>query len=356
MLLPEAVNRVPDRRSAAGATIFEVSWFQGIAAIAQTAATWRPDILHLHSFWLWPIAQELCARLGKPLVYTVHSLDRAEYELGQGSRECLTQWVGQEAVIRGADRVIALTESERKLLDEYCPGLHQHVRVVGNGIEDDVVTKPSVVRQTASAPLVLFNGRFVERKGIHELMKAIAIVVNEVPTVRFVLAGGHRSCSGAQMESWLLTERLRPYRAQIHFTGWLTPPELAEWYRDANILVVPSWYEPFGMVILEGMLHGLAIAASAVGGPTEILDHGRTGVLFPPRDVEALAHAVLRLVENPELRLRIAAAGQREVRERWLWSRSIEKMRQVYEELMPAASAIAILRQSASLRALANAA
>jgi glycogen synthase len=356
VLLPEAVSRVPMTRSAAGATIFEVSWFQGIDAITQTAATWRPDILHLHSFWLWPIAQGLCARLGKPLVYTVHSLDRAEYELGQGPRECLTQWVGQEAVIRGADRVIALTQSERELLDEYCPGLHQHVRVVGNGIDDDIVTKPSVVRQGASAPLVLFNGRFVERKGIHELMKAIAVVVNEAPTVRFVLAGGHRSCSGAQMESWLLTERLRPYRAQIHFTGWLTPLELAKWYREANILVVPSWYEPFGMVILEGMLHGLTIAASAVGGPAEILDHGRTGVLFPPRDAEALAHAVLRLVENPELCLRIGAAGHREVREKWLWSRIIEKMRRVYQELMPAACGAAISRQTATLRALANAA
>jgi glycosyltransferase involved in cell wall biosynthesis len=93
-----------------------------------------------------------------------YSLDRAEYELGQGPRECLTQWVGQEAVIRGADRVIALTQSERELLDEYCPGLHQHVRVVGNGIDDDIVTKPSLVRQGASAPLVLFNGRFVENK------------------------------------------------------------------------------------------------------------------------------------------------------------------------------------------------
>ena len=87
----------PITRLAAGATIYEVSWFQGIDAIAQTAAKWRPDILHLHSFWLWPLAQGLRARLDKPLVYTVHSLDRAEYELGRGPSECLTQWVGQEA-------------------------------------------------------------------------------------------------------------------------------------------------------------------------------------------------------------------------------------------------------------------
>jgi glycosyltransferase involved in cell wall biosynthesis len=91
-------------------------------------------------------------------------------------------------------------------------------------------------------------------------------------------------------------------------------------------------------------------------GPAEILDHGRTGVLFPPRDAEALAHAVLRLVDNPELCLRIGAAAHREVREKWLWSRIIEKMRRVYQELMPAACGAAISRQTATLRALANAA
>jgi glycogen synthase len=354
--LPEAASRVPATRRATGATIFEVSWFQGIDAIAQTAAMWRPDILHLHSFWLWPLAQGLRARLGKPLVYTVHSLDRAEYELGQGPLECLTQWVGQEAVIRIADRVIALTQSERELLKNYCPSVDERVRVVGNGIEDVAFTRRGASRDS-SAPLVLFNGRFVERKGVHELMEAIGIVLGQAPAVRFVLAGGHRGCSGAQMESWLLPARLRPLQAQIHFTGWLTPRQLRKWYRRADILVVPSWYEPFGMVILEGMLHGLAIAASAVGGPVEILDHERTGLLFPERDAKALAEAILRLVNDPDHRLRIGAAGSREVREKWLWHRIIKKMQRVYEELMPAAACgVAISRQIANLRALANAA
>ena len=133
----------------------------------------------------------------------------------------------------------------------------------------------------STAPLVLFNGRFVERKGIRELMEAIEIVLAQAPAVQFVLAGGHRGCSAAQMESWLLPAQLRPMRTQIQFTGWLTPQELTNWYCEADILVVPSWYEPFGMVILEGMLHGMAIAASAVGGPKEILDHEQTGLLFP---------------------------------------------------------------------------
>jgi glycosyltransferase involved in cell wall biosynthesis len=355
VLLPEAVRTFPVTRSAVGATIFEVSWFQGVEAIAKTAAKWRPDILHLHSFWLWPLAEGLRARLGKPLVYTVHSLDRAEYELGRGPSECLTQWVGQQSVISNADRVIALTQSERELLKEYCPGVDGRVRVVGNGIEDLALT-PRAENGDSTAPLVLFNGRFVERKGIHELMKAIEIVLTQAPAVRFVLAGGHRGCTAAHMESWLLPTQLHPMRKQIQFTGWLTPGELANWYRAADILVVPSWYEPFGMVILEGMLHGLAIAASAVGGPREILDHERTGLLFPAKDPKALAEAILRLVRDPNLRLRTAAAGAKVVRQKWLWRQIVEKMKRLYQELMPVACLQTMLAGTEAPRALATAA
>ena len=310
--LPETTAHTVETRLAAGATIFEVSWFQGIESVAQIVTMWRPDVLHLHSFWLWPIAQALRDWVKKPLVYTVHSLDRAEYELGHGPPETLTQWVGQESVIRDADRVIALTQSERELLKQYCPGVEERIRVVGNGIEE-IAIRPQAKGPGRDTPTVLFSGRFVEQKGIHELIEAICIVLAQAPAVRFVLAGGHRHCTGAQMESWLLPARLYPHRAQIKFTGWLTPWEMETWYRAADILVVPSWYEPFGMVILEGMLHGLAVAASAVGGPTEILDHGHTGVLFAPRDAGALAKAVLQLTNDPDGRVRIAEAGAKDV-------------------------------------------
>jgi len=80
-------------------------------------------------------------RLSVPLVYTVHSLNRAEYELGGGPPQCVGQWGQQEVVIYGADRVISLTQSERILVQEYCPGIETRVRVVGNGIEADPITR-----------------------------------------------------------------------------------------------------------------------------------------------------------------------------------------------------------------------
>jgi len=167
----------------------------------------------------------------------------------------------------------------------------------------------------------------VERKGIRELIDAMDIVFAQTPDVQFVLAGGHRDCTASQMESWLLPANLYAHRSQIHFTGWLTPEQMTKRYRAADVVVVPSWYEPFGMVVLEGMIHGLAVAASAIGGPAEILKDGETGLLFLPCNAAALADAILRLVNDRDLRVRIAAAGSEEVRKTWLWSRIAEKMR-----------------------------
>lgn len=332
---PFVSNVAEKRRRSHGSTIFEVSWFLDPATIVAIAASWRPDVLHLHSFWIWPIAENLRRSLGVPLVYTVHSLDRAEYEIGAGPSQCMNQWGIQQAVVHGVDRIISLTGSERDLLIDYCPEVSERIRVVGNGIED-VSLRGRAKRDDREIPVVLFSGRFVDRKGIWELIKAIEIVLAVAPNVRFVLAGGHRDCPGSQMEGWLLSKSLQPHRSKVRFTGWLTVEQMNEWYRAADILVVPSWYEPFGMVVLEGMINGLAVAASAVGGPAEILRDGRTGLLFPPRNAEALAQSILRLVLDVNLRKRIANAGAAAVRETWLWPRVVEKMCSVYAEAMSA--------------------
>jgi len=324
---------VTRRRRRGGATILEASWFEDIETLVRRVRDWGADLLHLHSFWLWPIAQALRDRLRLPLVYTVHSLDRAEYEIGAGPPQCFGQWTQQSSVIHGADIVICLTGSERELLRQYCPGVDGRIRIVGNGIEDAPLRRRARPAQGAG-PTVLFSGRFVDRKGIWELIGAIGIVLAAAPDVRFVLAGGHRDCPAAQMEAWLLPENLRPYQSQIHFTGWLTQQQMAAHYRAADILVVPSWYEPFGMVVLEGMIHGLAVAAAAVGGPAEILRDGETGLLFAPRDAQALASAILRLAQDPDFRLRLADAGARDVRENWLWPCIVQKMQRVYEEVV----------------------
>jgi glycogen synthase len=312
---------------ASGVTFFHIPPNHALDTCLRLVQAWQPDVIHLHTAWLWPMARDIRERIRTPVAFTVHSLDRAEYEVGGiGS-----SWEVQESAIREADRVIALSQSEKDLLLKYVPGVRHRVRIVGNGI-DDCITAREAVRQDrrSSSPVVLYTGRFVDRKGVRELLAAIPLVLEQAPATRFVLVGGYGR--SAEIEQTWLTDALRMHRSQIHFTGWLAPDEVADWYASADVLVVPSWYEPFGMVILEGMLHGLPIAACNVGGPAEILEHGQTGLLFPPKDVDALAQSLLSLVKDPGLRRRIGAAAAEEVRRGWLWPRMVEKMRAVYQE------------------------
>jgi glycosyltransferase involved in cell wall biosynthesis len=263
----------------------------------------------------------------------VHSLDRAEYELWLGPPECLGQWQTQAELIASADLIVALTRSEERLIADYCPQASDRIRVVGNGIEDTAGAREAVRRRGRhDMPLILFTGRFVERKGIREFLAAAALVLQQRPAVRFVLAGGHRHCDGASMARYWLPDELRGCEERIHFTGWLAADELAGWYRLADILAVPSWYEPFGMVVLEGMLYGLPIVASGIGGPSEILEHERTALLVPPRDPVALARSILTLVDAPRMRRALGLAAARAVRQDWLYARVVQKMKTAYAE------------------------
>ena len=331
MWQPAAIDDLPaDERPVVddeGVRFFHVSPAEAVDAAIRIVRRWRPDVMHLHTAGLWHVARAIQERTGIPLVFTVHSIDRAEYEIGY----ILTQWEAQDAVIRAATRIIALGESERTLLARYCPGLDERVRIVGNGIDDSAAARKAAYRADRSdGPLVLYSGRFVERKGIHELLAAIPRVLERAPATRFVLVGGYGG--GAEIERQWLTDALAPHRINVHFTGWLAPREVAAWYASADLLVVPSWYEPFGMVVLEGMLHGLAIVATAVGGPAEILAHDRTALLVPAKDIAALADAIARLALDPDMRRRIGTAAANEVRRRWLWPEIVARMGRVYSE------------------------
>ena len=318
-----------------GIRFFQSSSAEATEIGVRLARRWEPDIVHLHTAMIWPQAQAIQEQTSKPLVYHVHSVDRAEYEIGHEPQPWLAHSHAQDAAIAHADRLIALSSDERDLLATYYPDALDRIRIVGNGIDEAATHGPSRCRGRLDASaIVLYSGRLVERKGIRELLQAILRVLAAAPTTRFVVAGGPPPLTGAEVAAQWLPAELEPYRAQIHFTGWLSPAELADWYRAADVLVVPSRYEPFGMVILEGMLHGLPIVSSDVGGPAEILQDGRTGLLFPPRDVGRLADAITALVRDDALRARIGRAGAVEVRRSWTWPNRVARMRDVYDELV----------------------
>src|SRR5262249_30193473 len=196
-----ATGPVPQTETQGEVPIVTTTWAAAHQQAAALIRAWRPDVLHLHVFWLWPLVARLKADTGIPVVYTVHSLDRAEYEIGDGPAECLTQWDTQAATIRGADRVLALTRNEARLIEEYCPGTQDKIRIAGNGITLSE-TAASPQPGPGGPPGFFSGGPFVARKGARALLRATPAVLASAPQTRFVLAGGHRGCTSQEMDSW----------------------------------------------------------------------------------------------------------------------------------------------------------
>lgn len=289
---------------------------------------WVPEIIHLHTAWLLPVAISIREKCHCPIVFTVHSIDKAEYEVGK----FFNHWDIQEQAINASDSIIAISENEKELLAGYYPHVINKISVAGNGIaESKNARSVTQKREWKTRDLtVLYTGRFVDRKGIRELISAIPRVLNEFSEAKFVLAGGYGGA--AEIEKEWLVDALTPFKNNIIFTGWLTPDEVYQWYERADILVIPSWYEPFGMVVLEGMLYGLPIVATNVGGPGEILIHNVTALLIPPKNVDALVKSILDLLRDAVLRKRLSEFASKEVRDKWLWSKAVQKIQKTYAD------------------------
>ena len=143
----------------------------------------RTDVLHLHSPWLWDIAAAIRCATDVPIVYTAHSIDRAEVEAG----EWLPHGSIQDDVLLGADRVIALSQSELGRLRAYYPDIRNRVHVVGNGICEP----PRLPRRPPKDTIdILYVGRFANRKGMVDLFEALAMGMSQGLAVVVTDAGG----------------------------------------------------------------------------------------------------------------------------------------------------------------------
>lgn len=143
------------------------------------------------------------------------------------------------------------------------------------------------------------------------------------PALRLAIAGAGREEAG-------LRARLAPLGDRSTFLGYVGGETLACLYRASDIVVVPSRYEPFGLVALEAMAAGAPVIASRAGGLAEIVEDGRSGLLVAPGDVRQFAAAIARLAADPDLHRRLGTAGQRRALDGFGWARIAERTTDAY--------------------------
>ena len=203
-------------------------------------------------------------------------------------------------MFRGADGVIALGQRDRRTLVDLLGVDAGRVAVLHNCVPDPGA-RPVL---PDDVPTILFVGRLSERKGVPELLAALGSPLMAGLPWRAVLAGdGPLALYRQQAAALGLAHR-------VAIPGWLGAPEIRALCARSDILALPSHAEGMAMAVLEGLAHGLAVVTTRVGAHEEAITHEATGLFIPPGDPGALAAALARLVSEPALRRRLAAAGR----------------------------------------------
>ena len=292
------------------------------------------DVVHAHDWVTAHAAVTLRNALGsRCLVSTIHATEAGRHQGWlpgplSDSIHSIEHWLVQHS-----DRVIACSRHMSREIEQLFGLADDRVSVIANGIDVDrwratpARTAHARAAHAGTGPLVVFVGRLEWEKGAHTLVDALPRLRRRLPGVRAVIAGRGGLAEGLQTQV-----RERRVRGAVDFVGWLPEPELHALIAAADVLVVPSIYEPFGLVALEGAAIGTPLAVARTGGLAEFVEAGVTGHVFEPGDVAGLAEAVASAVEHADDSRRMADEAHSRLRESYGWSMIAAETQQAYEQ------------------------
>jgi glycogen(starch) synthase len=294
------------------------------------------DLVHSHD-WLVAGAGEAVARsIEQPWLVTVHATEFGRHQGWVQNHPQSHIHAAERAMVRSADRVITCSRYMRSHVANVFGVSPARVTVIPNGIDprdlQPVVDDLPALRARYAPPderLVLLVGRLVYEKGFHLALDALAQVIRSPGNVRFVVAG----TGTAEAELKRQARRLGLTR-DGSFLGWVGDDMLHSLYRVADLCIVPSIYEPFGLVALEAMASGCLCIVADTGGLREVVPGDRSvGLRFPSRDSAALGAILQQVLTDDAMREQMVT----EAREHVLcfdWGEVATRAAAVYRELV----------------------
>lgn len=317
-------------------------------AVAFAEPRWY-DVVHSH-YWLsgqvgWLVAE----RWNVPLVHTMHTMAKVKNaSLAEGDTpEPVGREIGEEQVVAAADRLVANTDDEGRQLIEMYGALPERVAVVPPGVDLATFSPAPAGRAEARARLglpvdgeiVLFTGRIQRLKGPAVLIRAVAAMLRHRPELRgrlTVVVLGGPSGSGLDRPTELMDEAhdlglidVPGIPDVVHFRPPVGRAELADHYRAADLVAVPSYSESFGLVAIEAQACGTPVVAAAVGGLHTAVADRRSGVLVPSHDPDEWARVLDGLLADPARRATMAAEAVRHAAG-FGWEHTVDAVLDVY--------------------------
>ena len=282
----------------------------------------RIDVLHVH----WPFPHGLMALLpgwllGCKVVYSCHS---AEFALAAGSK------LSTSLLAFCLRRSFAITANSAHTagLVRQVAGREAQIIPWGATIQVDPTANPV----SQEIPLLLFSGRLIERKGVDFLLRAMPTILSR-QKVRLIITG-----DGHCRPEWESLARSLGLGEAVAFAGFVSNAELSSLFRSCSIYVHPAIYdskgdtEGQGVVLVEALSNRRPVVASAVGGIVDVIKDDQTGILVPEKNPDAIAKAVLRLIEDPDYARQLGEQGYAHVRNYFDWDRIMDQYETIYSE------------------------
>ncbi len=282
------------------------------------------DLLHVHGALVPVIHTSL------PIVFTSHGTIKKDIENMpvRSFHFRVVKMLGrrlfqaERSLLHNADVITAGSQSCAKELTEYHK-FDGRITVVGNGVDSTIFTP---AQGKSGEPYVLYTGRLETRKGLVDLIESARYVCQKHENVKFVLVGK------GTIEGMLrtMTSKL-DLEQNILFAGHISDrSRLIRYIQYAMVYVLPSYYEGLPTSLLEAMACGLPSIATNVEGNSEVISDGETGLLVPPRNPKSLAEAILKLLDDIELRHKIGANARKHITNNYDWKLVVDRIEAIY--------------------------
>jgi len=285
---------------------------------------WAPDVVHAHDWLVAHPAVALAEFFDVPMVSTVHATEAGRHSgwvSGATSRQvhAVESWLARES-----DALIACSASMAGEISElFGPGLAQ-ITVIPNGIESS--RWPFACRRAhPGPPELLYFGRLEYEKGVHDAIAALPRIRRNHPGTTLTVAG-----DGTQQDWLVEVARKSKVLKAVRFVGGVDHDQLLRLLHQTDAAVLPSHYEPFGIVALEAAAAGAPLVTTNIGGLGEAVIAGVTGMSCPPRDVGALARTVCAVLDDPVAAQQRAVAARERLTADFDWHTVAARTAQVY--------------------------
>ncbi len=295
------------------------------AVVAELATHKQFDIVHAHDWMTYPAGIVVAAMSGRPLVIHVHSteFDRSGENVNQVIYDI------ERKAMHAADRVIAVSHFTRNIIISRYGVNGDKVEVVHNGVERNgknnwALSETGIGKDEK---IVLFLGRITMQKGPEYFLMAAKKVLEVVDNVKFVMAG-----TGDMMNRTVEMAAELGIGSKVLFTGFLRGEDVQKIYKMADLYVMPSVSEPFGIAPLEALDNDVPVIISKQSGVSEVLTHALKVDFW---DVNEIANKIVAVLKYPPLEATLRSHGNFEVR-KLRWQQSAQKCLKIYEETLVA--------------------